>query len=420
MRIRRTIRKYICLLLTLAVAGMLTGCTSFDNFRRAFIDTETESSNVIYVGVFEPESGESKETGEQEIKGIELANSNYNTVKGVRVELIKMDTESNTAAAQTAIQDLIKMNPVAIIGSTEEANSMIAAAAVKKAKIPMITPSACNPLITEDNDYMFRACITYSQRGDGLAEYAIEELESKKIGIITIKNDSTYDAMSSAFKDRIKKNNKKNKKNRTSIVLDESVDLNDFDAEALVKAIGKSGADTVFAPVGLENASKLFDEMEKQGLTDITVLGNQDWTDSDLLKMAEKHPDIHIAFTTDNVLNTEDTTESLTAETQRFFIKYANKYGENDEPTQNALLGYDAYMLIINAINNADSLDPKDIRDALAETKDLRCATGVYNFDSDGNPIRRVNISTVKDGKITTAYVTESSSQSDSMKKIGE
>lgn len=422
MKIRRTIRKSICLLLVLSTAGLLAGCTSFDNFRRTFIDKETESSNVIYIGVFEPQSGSAKESGKQELKGIELANSYYSTVKGVRVELIEIDTESDTYAATNAIQDLIKMNPVAIIGSSEEANSMIAAAAVKKAKIPMITPSACNPLITEDNDYMFRACITYSQRGDGLAEYALEELKAKKIGIVTIKNDSTSDSMRSAFKSRvnnIRKNKKnKNKKNSASIVLDESVDLNSFDAKSLAKAIQKSGADTVLAPLGLENASRLFDEIEKLGITDITFLGNQDWTDNDIIKMAVAHPDINIAFTSDNVLNTENTTESVTAETQRFLIKYANKYGEDDEPSQNALLGYDAYMLIINAINNADSLDPEDIRDALADTDGLRCATGVFTFDNDGNPIRRVNISTVKDGKITAAYVTESGTQADSMKKI--
>ena len=163
MKISRTAIKTICLMLTFTAVLMLSGCTSYDNFRRTFIDKETEDSNVIYVGVFEPESGQYKNVGKEEIKGIQLAHSMYSNVKGVRVELVRIDTESDTNTAKAAIESLIKLNPVAIIGSAEEANSMIAAEEARKAKIPMITPSASNPLITENNPYAFRACITYDQ-----------------------------------------------------------------------------------------------------------------------------------------------------------------------------------------------------------------------------------------------------------------
>ena len=57
-------------MLTFTAVLMLSGCTSYDNFRRTFIDKETEDSNVIYVGVFEPESGQYKKVGKEEIKGI--------------------------------------------------------------------------------------------------------------------------------------------------------------------------------------------------------------------------------------------------------------------------------------------------------------------------------------------------------------
>lgn len=416
MKISRLSKKVTCLLLSLGMILLLTGCDSFNNFRRTFLEKDTEDSNVIYIGVFEPQTGNARETGESEIKGIELANSEYSTVKGVRVELIKMDTESDTNSARSGIRNLIKQNPVAIIGSSEEANSMIAAEEAKKAKIPMITPSASNPLITENNNYAFRACITYDQRGDGLAEYALRELNSKNVAIITLKNDSTIQTMKSAFQKRIKKA----KHNKASIVLDESIETNRFDAKKLVKQIRESGADTVFLPIGLEKANLLFTQVEKQGLTDITFLGNQDWATTDLLALAQKHPEIKMAFTSDNVLNGNDTSDAITAETQRFLVKYANKYGEDDIPTQHSALGYDAYMLVINAINNAKSLDPKDIRDALEKTDDLRCATGTFKFDKDGNPIRQVNIATVKNGKVVSAYVTQNSSTAESMKKVNQ
>lgn len=416
MKISRTAIKTICLMLTFTAVLMLSGCTSYDNFRRTFIDKETEDSNVIYVGVFEPESGQYKKVGKEEIKGIQLAHSMYSNVKGVRVELVRIDTESDTNTAKAAIQSLIKLNPVAIIGSAEEANSMIAAEEARKAKIPMITPSASNPLITENNPYAFRACITYDQRGTGLAEYTIKELSAKKVAIITIQNDSTQEKMRSAFKARLRK---EGKKSGPEVVLDESIGINEFNMVKLAKQIQKSGAEGVFSPIGLEKADLLYQQIEKRNMTNIRFLGNQEWLTEDFLKMKEKHPQIKISFTSDNVLNSGGTAETgFTAETQRFLVKYANRYGQRDIPTQNTVLGYDAYMLTINAINNARSLKPTDIRDALADTKDLRCATGVFNFDRDGNPVRRVNISTVRDGKLVSAYVTKSKTKADSMKKI--
>ena len=412
MKISRTAIKTICLMLTFTAVLMLSGCTSYDNFRRTFIDKETEDSNVIYVGVFEPESGQYKKVGKEEINGIQLAHSMYSNVKGVRVELVQIDTESDTNTAKS----LIKLNPVAIIGSAEEANSMIAAEEAKKAKIPMITPSASNPLITENNPYAFRACITYDQRGTGLAEYTIKELSARKVAIITIQNDSTQEKMRSAFKARLRK---EGKKSGPEVVLDESIGINEFNMVKLAKQIQKSGAEVVFSPIGLEKADLLYQQIEKRNMTNIRFLGNQEWLTEDFLKMKEKHPQIKISFTSDNVLNSGGTAETgFTAETQRFLVKYVNRYGQRDIPTQNTVLGYDAYMLTINAINNARSLKPTDIRDALADTKDLRCATGVFNFDRDGNPVRRVNISTVRDGKLVSAYVTKSKTKADSMKKI--
>ena len=280
----------------------------------------------------------------------------------------------------------------------------------------MITPSASNPLITENNPYAFRACITYDQRGTGLAEYTIKELSAKKVAIITIQNDSTQEKMRSAFKARLRK---EGKKSGPEVVLDESIGIDEFNMVKLAKQIQKSGAEVVFSPIGLEKADLLYHQIEKRNMTNIRFLGNQEWLTEDFLKMKEKHPQIKISFTSDNVLNSGGTAETgFTAETQRFLVKYANRYGQRDIPTQNTVLGYDAYMLTINAINNARSLKPTDIRDALADTKDLRCATGVFNFDQDGNPVRRVKISTVRDGKLVSAYVTKSKTKADSMKKI--
>lgn len=413
---RARIKKIVFLALTVTAALSLAGCSTFDNFKHTFIDENTKNSDdVIYIGTYEPQSGELKQEGTDELKGIELAHDIYSNVKGADIQLVSVDTQSDTDSSKTAIQDLIKMNPTVIIGSAGEASSIIAGPYIKDAKIPTITPSATNPMITDGNKYYFRACITDSQMGAGLAEYAYTELGSKAIGIITIKNDSTVAAVADGFKDQINEM----VSGKSPIVMEKSITVDDNNMKGLVKKIKKSDANVIFLPVGAEKANKIFNKIEKAGLTDITFLGTKDWNSDEFVNMMKKHPDIKIAFPSDTAVQANNsTTTSVTAETQKFIIEYANKYGEDDVPSERAVQGYDAYLLAVNAINNAKSLNREDVRDALASISNLRCATGVFTFDENGNPVRSVNISTIKNGEIVSAYVTSSKSKAGTVKKI--
>lgn len=416
MKISSRIKK-IAVLVLAACMIMLSGCTTYDNFKSTFIEKNTDDDNVIYIGVYEPQSGEFSKEGNDEVKGIELANDVYSNVNGVQIKLVEIDNQSDVNASSTAIRNLIKTKPSAIIGSAGEASSMIASAYVKKAKIPTITPSAMNPLITQNNDYYFRACMTDSQEGSGLAEYAYKELGAKKIGIVTIKNDSSVSAFTEGFRSRLSELSHAKDNN---IAFSREIDVDESGAAAIADDIKTSGADAVLLPMGAEKADSIFSKIEDMGLADsVTFLGNSSWSSSDFISMKKKHPDIKIAFPSDSVLGEDGkTTDTVTAETQRFLEEYKRKYGEDDLPTQNAVLGYDSYLLIINAINRANSSDPEKIRDALAETKDLRCATGVFTFDKNGNPVRSVNIATIRNSRIVSIYSTKSASEAKDMQKI--
>lgn len=414
--------KATTLLFLLVTAGILfSGCTTFDNFKNTFIDKKLDEKDkkTIYIGVYEPMSGEFEKQGRDEIKGIALANEIYSNVKGVEIKLVYVDNQSDVNTSRTVIQNLIKMEPIAIIGSAGEAPSMIASPYIEKAKIPTITASATNPLITEDNPYYFRACITDSQHGSGLAEYAYMKLDSRKVGIVTIKNDSSVAAFAEGFRDKLTALAEEDAA-ENPIAFRTSLDVNDESMKNLVEKIKKSKADVVFLPLGAEKANVLFRKIEKAGLQDkVTFLGLQTWNSDEFVAMMKKHPEIRIAFPSDTVAGEDTTTTgTVTAETQRFLIEYAAKYGDNEIPSENAALGYDSYLLLVNAINNAESFHPKAVRTALTKIDALRCATGVFTFDEGGTPIRSVNISTIDRGKVISLYVTSGTSAAETMKKI--
>ena len=418
-KINRMKRLVPALILVLVLVFVLSSCTTYNSFKGTFIDRNVaESEPTITIGVFEPVTGRNAARGTEELKGIELANSIYNNVDGYKVVLSKVDTQSSVSAAKTAVQGLIEMKPVAIIGSAGEATSLAASELIEKASIPTITPSATNPLITQGNIYYFRASITESQMGQGLAEYAIKEKKSGNIGIVTLKNDSTIAAMVEGFESKIKELKGKKKsavKYQTEIMPTEE------EMKQALKYLRINGVDVCFAPLGTENMDLFFKLVEDMNMTNVTFLGHRSWGEDDFVALMEKHPNINIVFPYESVLTaTNSTSDSITEETQRFQIEYANRYGSAEVPTYTAALGYDAYLIMINAIHNAKTMEGPDVRNALMELSDLKCSTGSFSFDSSGNVVRSVTLSTLKDGKPVNEYICESEVKSKALEDIEE
>lgn len=407
-------------LLALMVSVLFSSCTTFNSFRSTFIDKSVAETDqqTITIGVFEPQTGRNAEKGTAELKGIELANSIYNNVDGYKVVLSTVDTQSSVSAAKTAVQGIIEMKPVAMIGSAGEATSLAAGELVEEAGIPTITPSATNPLITQGNNYYFRASITESQMGQGLAEYAIKAKNSENIGIVTLKNDSSVAAMKDGIETKVKA--LKVKKNR-AIKYETEIMPTEEEMKDAIKRLRAKNIDVCFAPLGTENMDIFFRLVEESKMTDVTFLGQRSWGDEAFISMMKKHPDINVVFPYESVLTgTDSTSDSITAETQRFQIEYANRYGSDDVPTYNAALGYDAYLILINAIHNARSMEGQDVRAALMELSDLKCSTGAFSFDDNGNVVRSVTLSTLKEGKPVNEYICESEAKSKALEDVEE
>jgi len=384
----------------------LPGCATWSSFSQTFIsEPQGETYPSITIGVIEPQTGRYASKGKDEIKGIELANSIYNNVDGYNVKLVKVDTQSTVAGTETAIKALTEMNPVAIIGSAGEASSLTIGEYLDDASIPAITPAATNPLITQNSRFYFRACVTESQMGEGLAEYAARELGSRRIGEVSLKNDTSTSALLQGFNRRISKIAGKRSR---AVVLSEEISTSEEDKKAVLTDMLVKGVDVCFVSLGTEDMDSFLTMAEEMGLSNVTFLGTRSWGDQSFISMMEKHKGVKVVFPYESVLTkNDDTSDTYTEEAQRFQIEYANRYGDEDTPTDNAALAYDSYLLLINAFHNAKSTEGEDIRNALMDFDGLKCATGMFTFDDNGNVVRSVTLSTIKDGKPVTEYITK-------------
>ena len=164
--------------------------------------------------------------------------------------------------------------------------------------------------------------------------------------------------------------------------------------------------------MGAEEMDTFFTMAEEMGLGNVTFLGTKGWGDASFISMMEKHKDIKVVFPYESVLTkNDDTSDTYTEEAQRFQIEYANRYGADDLPTDSAALAYDSYLLLINAFHNAKSVEGEDICNALLDFDGLKCATGLFTFDDNGNVVRSVTLSTIKDGIPVTEYITKTEAE---------
>jgi branched-chain amino acid transport system substrate-binding protein len=252
--------------------------------------------------------------------------------------------------------------------------------------------------------------------GEGLAEYAAKELGSDRIAVVSLKNDSSASALLEGFDSRIKKIAGKRSR---AVAMTEEISPAEEDMKRVLNGLLRKDVDVCFVSMGAEEMDIFFTMAEEMGLGNVTFLGTRSWGYPSFISMMEKHKDIKVVFPYESVLSkTDDTSDTNTEEAQRFQIEYSNRYGVDDVPTDNAALGYDSYLLVINAIHNAKSLDGSEVRTAIRGLKDLKCATGVFSFDDTGNVVRAVTLSTIRDGKPVTEYVTNSEAEAKKLEDI--
>lgn len=396
MKIRKIAAVAVTAVLTVT---MLTGCTTFNNFKEAFLQQKKSSDVTIQIGIYEPMSGADSDAAKAEIKGIELAHEVYPNIGGKIVELVYSDNSSDIDAAETAINNLISKRPDIILGSYGSVYSMIAGKPVNDAKIPAIAITNDNPLVTKNYPYYFRVCYVDSNQGDLLAKYVLEQKQETTAGVLIPNNDDVAMAMATTFVDRIEAETE----NEDAITAYETYKPGQKDFTKPLKAIQESGVKSVLLPGDSADSANIINQAADLGM-DVMFLGSTDWSSkefrSELSSSVSKE---HLAFV--NFFTADDT---INQESEKFLEAYHEKYGKDKEPEDSVALGYDAYLIAINAVNDAGN-DPNgnDIRKVLASAKELQGASGNITFNTEGDPLRSAQISTWEGKKIVSTYTVE-------------
>ncbi len=376
---------------------LLSGCRTFENFSDTFLAADAEESDVIRIGVFEPLSGSEKEHGELELQGIELAHELFPKAIGKKVELVYADNKSDVDVAASAAQDLADKKVSVVLGSHGSTLSLVGSEYFTKAKIPAITITSTNPLVTSSSEYYFRTCFVESFQGVALAKYAVEQVGTSKAAIFRDADDDYAAAVSQTFTDKMIQLT--TDENAIAKVIEYTHQQKDLKKQ--LQQVKDTGAGVVLLASKTKDAIEIMKQAKDMGIQ-LIFLGTDSWESEDFVKEGGDAVEGAVFSTY------FDPEAAITENTEVFLKAYREKYGVDANPPSDVALGFDAYLLAINAIGTAGtSVDGEAIREQLAHTKNFSGASGNITFDENGDPIKSVVIKTITNGEFVHRYTVE-------------
>ena len=355
-----------------------------------------EIPDVIKIGVNETMTGWGAPYGDMTWKGIQLAHDHKPEVLGKPIELVLVDNKSEKSESAIAAQRLVEVEDVvAVVGVNSSSMAMAQNEVLDKAKIPSIGPACTNPLVTLDKPYAYRAAFIDPFQGWAAAKFATEEVGAKTAVLLI---DITLDycvGLGNYFRE-----------NFIAMTGDDhsvlgyfSFQTGDRDFTAQLTQIKALDPDIVFAPNEYAEEAAILQQARQLGLTpDIIFMAGDSADVPELLEIAGENAE---GFVYTAQFHPDGYTHP---EAVKFVEGFQEKYGI--EPETFSVTGYDAYLIMIDAIERAGSTDPDAIKAALDET-DFVGARGETKFDEEGNAVLGCPVIEIKDGKKTFRYIAE-------------
>jgi branched-chain amino acid transport system substrate-binding protein len=147
------------------------------------------AAEIIKLGGWLPMTGAVAAYGQDAWAGIQIAMDMKPNVLDKKVVVVVADTKSDKIEAANAMSRLIeKEKVIAVIGEMISGDTMAGGPIAEKAKIPVVSPTATNPLVTQGKRYVFRVCFIDPVQGDIAAKYAFHTLKAQKAALIVDKS----------------------------------------------------------------------------------------------------------------------------------------------------------------------------------------------------------------------------------------
>ena len=376
---------WVLVLVFLMMASVLSGCGGDKK------PAAPAAAAEIKIGANWELTGGQATFGQSSLNGAKLALKEINAAGGVlgkKINLIAADNKSEPSESTNAITKLITQDKVvAVLGAVTSSNTLAASPVAHANKVPFLSNTATNPRVTVENgkvkEFAFRACFIDPFQGTVMANFAIKSLKVKTAAMLVDQSSDYAKGLAQFFEESFVKSGGK-------IVAKEAYLQKDKDFKSTLTKIRATNPETIFVPGYYEEAGMIVKQARELGYNG-PMIGGDGWDSPKLIEIAGK----------DALKNTYFSNHYAADDKDPAVIKFVESYKKeyNQTPDALAALGYDATLMLVDAIKRAGSAEPQKIRDALAKTKDLKVVSGIITLDANHNPVKSAVVIEVKDGK---------------------
>ena len=346
------------------------------------------AAETIKIGLLAPLTGFAAADGFSVLESVKLAAEKVNAEGGVlgkQIELVYYDDAADPKQSVPLAHKLIGQDKVvAFVAGSYSMPTRAVAPIFDEEEIPLVAAYALHPDITK-GDYTFRNGFLGTTEGRVAAYSALELFKAKKVALITSDNDFGQ-TLTQGFVGYLKKVGREG-----DMVLHQTYPGSEKDFKVYLSKLKDAAPDVVFFSGYYFQTGPALKQAKEMGITNIKFIGEQGADSPKTSEIAGEAAEGLVILTN---LDRDDPRPMV----QEYLKAYRERH--KIEPDMVGASAYDAFMIIVDGIKKAGSVEGKAVRDAIASTKDYDGLTGVIKgFDEAGEVIKPVQLQEIKDGK---------------------
>jgi branched-chain amino acid transport system substrate-binding protein len=346
-------------------------------------------AQTVKIGVMAPITGFAASDGASVKNSIKLAVDAVNASGGVlgqKVEAIVYDDAADPKQATALARKLIEQDQVkAFVAGSYSMPSRAVAPLFNDEKIPLVAAYAVHPDVTSGGKYTycFRNGFLGAVEGRAGAYTCVTLLKGKKIVVLTSDNDAGKE-MAVGFKQFMDTPAAKG----AQVVSWGTYPMSEKDYKPYLAKIKDLNPDVVYSPGYYFQSGPMIKQAREMGLK-AKFVGYEGADSPEFVDIAGKDAEGY-SITTN--LNRDDKRPLV----QAFLKEYKTQF--KVDPDMVGASAYDAFMIIVEGIKRAKSVEGPAIQQAIFNLHDYNGLTGMIHGFEKGEVVKEVQIQVVKNG----------------------
>lgn len=369
-------------------------------------------SETIKIGSLHPLTGPLAVDGKRMDQAVKMAVKDINeaggieSLDGAKLEAVSADTKGEPETASTEAQRITGEGAVALVGPYTSASAATVSRAAERAQVPFVIDVAtADSLLAQGYKYTFRIQPGSQDMGESGARYLKEIAEAQGSPVETVayihESSEFGTSVSEAFEEEAQAQGMEVVEN----ISYDALNVSDLTSE-LTQA--KAADPDVIVATGYYNDGLLLAEAASQVKPDVKAVYGVANGAFDLDTFPEDAGD-----NGNNYLSSNYHFDATSDRVQELRDRFEQQNGERMRTA--AVFSYQAVEVIADALERAESSEPQDVRDAIAETSlqtELFPFSGPIEFDEKGQNVNAQPIvMQVQDAEVVQVYPEEFAQQ---------